>query len=47
MMQIMRDAIEHEAEARAAETGQSPEDQSQSVMELEQEQAAFAAYVAS
>jgi hypothetical protein len=46
-MLIMRDAIEHEAEVRAAETGQPPEDQSQSVRELEESQEAFAAYVAS
>jgi hypothetical protein len=47
MMQMMRDAIEQEAEARAAGSGQMPEDQSQSVRELEASQAAFAAYVAS
>jgi hypothetical protein len=43
----MRDVIEQEAGERAAEVLDSPEDQSLSVMQLEQEQAAFAAYVAS
>jgi hypothetical protein len=47
MVQIMRDAIEQEAGEPAAGTEGSPEDQSSGVRELEESQAAFAAYVAS